>query len=273
MKHLEISDDDAVRRLLDEAEVAPSDQLESSLLALRSAGKASSPEPSPELMVFMTPPAVTPVAAAQVVPLRRHRNVRGALMVAAALAGTGLGVSGVAAANPDFRTAADQAVQNVVGFFAPSAAGKPEAPDHAEQGVSADIPAAPDRIQPNDEGGPESGTGSDTDAPADSAADPSTDAAHPATPGQSQAPGQQPDTPGDNRSGKSHPNGAERDPATPFRGLLPGTPPLDGTLPDPTTPDRPKDNPGKGLPLEDGSLPSPDPARIPELPVAPEPQR
>ncbi|MGM0930007.1 MAG: hypothetical protein ACQEXN_09890 [Actinomycetota bacterium] len=269
MKHLEISDDDAVRRLLDEAEVAPSDQLESSLLALRSAGKAcSAPEPSPELMVYMTTPAPAPV-----VPLRRHRNVRGALMVAAALAGTGLGVSGVAAANPDFRSAADQAVQNVVSFFAPSAAGKAEAPDHAEQGVPASIPAAPDQIQPNDEGGSETGTGSDAHAPADSAADPATDAAHPAAPGQSRAPGQQPDTPGDNRSVKSSPNGAERDPAAPFRGLLPGAPPPDGTLPDPTTPDRPKDHPGKGLPLEDSSQPSPDPARIPELPVAPEPQR
>ena len=230
MKHLEISDDDAVRLLLDEAEVAPSEQLESSLLALRSAGKASSaPEPSGELMVFMT----TTPAPAPVVPLRRHRNVRGALMVAAALAGTGLGVSGVAAANPDFRTAANQAVHNVVGFFAPSAA-KAERAEHG---------------------------------------DPATDAAHPAPPGHSLTPGQSPETPGGNRSVKSDPNGAERDPVTPFRGLLPGAPPLDGTLPDPTTPDPPKDKPGKGLPLEDGSLPSPDPARFPELPVAPEPQR
>ncbi len=270
MKHLEISDDDAVRLLLDEAEVAPSEQLESSLLALRSAGKASSaPEPSGELMVFMT----TTPAPAPVVPLRRHRNVRGALMVAAALAGTGLGVSGVAAANPDFRTAADQAVHNVVGFFAPSAAGKAERADHAEHGVPAGIPAAPDRTQPNDDSGPETGTGSDSNRPADPAADPATDAAHPAPPGHSLTPGQSPETPGGNRSVKSDPNGAERDPVTPFRGLLPGTPPLDGTLPDPTKPDPPKDKPGKGLPLEDGSLPSPDPGRIPELPVAPEPQR
>jgi hypothetical protein len=268
VKHLEISDDDAVRRLLDEAEVASSDRLESALLALRSAGEASSaPEPSPELMVFMTTPAPAPV-----VPLRRRRNVRGALMVAAALAGTGLGVTGVAAANPDFRTAADQAVQNVVGFFAPAASSK-ESPDPAEHGVPAGIPAAPDKLQPNDDGGPDTGTRSDSGAPADSAADPAPDAAHPAAPGQSVAPGQQPDTPGGNRPVKSNPNDGDRDPAAPFRGLLPGAPPLDGTLPDPAAPDRPKDNPGKGLPLEDGSLPSPDPARIPKLPVAPEPQR
>ncbi|MET1154504.1 hypothetical protein [Arthrobacter sp.] len=269
MKHLEMSDDDVVRRVLDEADVAPSDQLESSLLALRSAGKASSvPEPSPELMVFMTTPATAPV-----VPLRRRRNVRGALMVAAALAGTGLGVSGVAAANPDFRTAADLAVQNVVVFFAPSAAGKTEAPGHAEQGVPAGIPAVPGQGEQNDDGGPNTGAGADSDAPADPDADSATESADPTAPGGSLAPGQQPETPGGNRSVKSDRNGAERDPAPPFRGLLPGAPPFDGTLPDPSRPDRPKDNPGKGLPLEDGSLPSPDPARIPELPVAPEPQR
>ena len=267
MKHLEISDDDAVRRLLDEAEVAPSDQLEAALLALRSAGEASSaPEPSAELMAFMTTPAAAPV-----VPLRRRRNVRGAVIVTAALAGTGLGVTGVAAANPDFRAAADQAVHNVVGFFAPSAAGKSETPDPAEQGDPAGIPAAPDQALPNDDNAPDSGAGSDADAPAD--ADPAPRPAHPAVPGHSLAPGQQPETPGGNRSVKSDPNRAERDPAAPLRGLLPGAPPLDGTLPDPTTPDRPKDNPGKGLPLEDGSLPSPDPARLPALPVAPDPHR
>ncbi|MGW6173764.1 hypothetical protein ACWF5H_09765 [Arthrobacter sp. NPDC055138] len=269
MKHLEISGDDAVRRLLDEAEVAPSEQLESSLLALRSAGKASPvPEPSGEVMAFMT----TTPAPAPVVPLRRHRNVRGALMVAAALAGTGLGVTGVAAANPDFRSAADQAVQNVVGFFAPTAAGKPEAPEHAGRGVPAGVPAAPDGAKPND-AGRDTGTGSDADAPTDPAADRATDAANPAPPGHSTSPGQQPETPGGNRSVKSDPNGAERNPATPFHGLLPGEPPRDGTLPEPSTPNLPPDRPGKGLPLEDGSLPSTDPARIPELPVVPEPQR
>lgn len=271
MKHLKNSDDDAVRRLLDEAEVAPSDQLESSLLALRSAGEAvPAPEPSPELMAFMTPPGTAPV-----IPLRRRRNVRGALMVAAALAGTGLGVSGVAAANPDFRSAADQAVQNVVGFFTPSAAGNAETPDDSDHGVPAGIPAAPGQGQPNSNGSdPETGTHSAADTPADTDADSATDAAERDAPGHSLAPGQQTEKPGDhNRSAKSEPNTAEHTPATPVRNLLPGTPPLDGTLPDPSAPGQPKDNPGKGSPLEDSNLPSPDPARIPELPVVPEPQR
>ncbi len=163
------------------------------------------------------------------------------------------------------------AKHNVVGFFAPSAAGKAETPDPAEQGDPAGIPAAPDRAVPNDDTAPDRGAGSDADAPAD--ADSAPGPAHPAAPGHSIAPGQQPETPGGNRSVKSDPNRAERDPAAPLRGLLPGAPPLNGTLPDPAMPDRPKDKPGKGLPLEDGSLPSPDPARIPALPVAPDPHR
>ena len=179
----------------------------------------------------------------------------------------------MAAANPDFRAAADQAVHNVVVFFAPSAAGKAETPDHAEQGDPAGVPAAPEQAQPNGDAAPGTGAGSDADAPADSDADSAPGPAHPAAPGHSIAPGQQPETPGGNRSVKSDPNRAERDPAAPLRGLLPGAPPLNGTLPDPTTPDRPKDKPGKGLPLEDGSLPAPDPDRIPALPAAPEPQR
>ncbi|MFT4469329.1 hypothetical protein ACMX2H_05405 [Arthrobacter sulfonylureivorans] len=271
MKPHEISDDDAVRRLLDEAEVAPSDRLTSSLLAFRSAGQdIPAPEPSPELLAFMTPPVDAP-AVAPIVPLRRRRNVRSALMVTAALAGTGLGVTGVAAANPDFRSAADQAVQNVVGFFAPTD-GQAEAPDQAQPGVPAGGPVAPSLDQPNNsDSGSEADTGSDKDTPADTDSAPAS--ADPAAPGKSLAPGQQTENPGGgNRSGNGERN-AEHTPATPFRDGLPAVPPLDGTLPSPSDPDRPQEKSGKVLPLPDGTLPSDDPARIPELPVVPEPQR
>ena len=51
------------------------------------------------------------------VPLRRpRRTFRGAAIGLAITAATGLGVSGVAAANPQFHAAADETVRRIVGF-------------------------------------------------------------------------------------------------------------------------------------------------------------
>jgi hypothetical protein len=152
---------DDVRRLLEEAGMQQTAPLETSLLALRAAGyEPMTTGPSPELLAFMRPAAaaqatgehatsilpatstsILPVAAAagtaetpsssptgQVIPFRRRRSVRGAALGLAVVAATGLGVSGVAAASPEFRAAAGTAVEQVVGFFDPSAAGRQAVP-------------------------------------------------------------------------------------------------------------------------------------------------
>lgn len=136
--------DDDVRQLLEEAGLEQTSPLEASLMALRAAGREPmQAAPSPELLAFMGPasePSAEPSAepssepsaeqspVAEVIPLRRRRTVRGAALGLAVVAATGLGVSGVAAASPGFRAVAGTAVEQVVGFFDPSEAGRQAVP-------------------------------------------------------------------------------------------------------------------------------------------------
>ncbi|WP_336714543.1 hypothetical protein [Arthrobacter sp. USHLN218] len=124
--------DDDVRQLLEEAGLEQTSVLESSLMALRAAGhEPMQAAPSPELLAFMGPaadPSSEPSLVAEVIPFRRRRTVRGVALGLAVVAATGLGVSGVAAASPGFRAAAGTAVEQVVGFFDPSEAGRQAVP-------------------------------------------------------------------------------------------------------------------------------------------------
>lgn len=114
------NDQEFVRQLLAESGVDTSLPLQGSLLELRASGTLPAPAASAELAAFMAPAAV---------PLRRTRRpFRGAAIGLAIAAATGLGVSGVAAANPQFQAAADQTVRRIVGFIAP-AAGPTSAPE------------------------------------------------------------------------------------------------------------------------------------------------
>ncbi|NKX49930.1 hypothetical protein HER39_04935 [Arthrobacter deserti] len=163
------NDDEFIRQLLTESGVDTSLPLQASLRQLRSAGTGPVPAPSAELAAFMAPAAV---------PLRRPRRaVRGAVIGLAIAAATGLGVSGVAAASPQFHAAADQAVRQVVGFFAPAGGGPaqpapadtlPETTDQArpEPPVSGTGAPAADEPSPGPEQAPAAPAGAGTGTPA-----------------------------------------------------------------------------------------------------------
>lgn len=127
-----VSHNDDVRQLLEEAGLEQTSPLEASLMALRAAGRESmQAAPSPELLAFIGPssePSAEQSPVAEVIPFRRRRTVRGAALGLAVVAATGLGVSGVAAASPGFRAVAGTAVEQVVGFFDPSEAGRQAVP-------------------------------------------------------------------------------------------------------------------------------------------------
>ncbi|AUI51551.1 hypothetical protein [Arthrobacter crystallopoietes] len=111
------TDEEFLRQLLDESDVPSSDTLQDSLLELRAAGSVPAAPPSAELAAFLSP---------KVIPLRpRRRAAKGALIGVAVAAATGLGVTGVAAASPEFRSAADQTVQQVASFFNNDDGGSP----------------------------------------------------------------------------------------------------------------------------------------------------
>ncbi|NKX53070.1 hypothetical protein [Arthrobacter mobilis] len=116
-------DDDVIGRLLDESGVDPSPALRASLLELRTAGTGPAPAPSAELAAFLAP-ATSP-------PRPRRRLAKGAMIGLAAAAATGLGVSGVAAANPQFPETTGHVVRQVIGFFDPAPGGvpAPQAPE------------------------------------------------------------------------------------------------------------------------------------------------
>lgn len=137
------ANNDDVRQLLEEAGLEQTSGLEASLMALRAAGdEPMTTAPSPELLAFMgTAAQSSPMAP--VVPLRRRRTVRGAALGLAVVAATGLGVSGVAAASPEFRAAAGTAVGQVVGFFDPSQAGGQQVPSTEGKPGDADAPQQP----------------------------------------------------------------------------------------------------------------------------------
>ncbi|EMY32800.1 adhesin-like protein [Arthrobacter crystallopoietes BAB-32] len=147
MNRTVVNNDDAIRRLLDEAGVEQTAPLAASLLALKAAGsEAPVAGPSPELLAFMAPgtgevPGTGDLPESDrtnVVPFRRRRGVRGAALGLAVVAATGLGVSGVAAANPDFRSAAGSAVEQVVRFFDPSTGSQQAVPAGDTRGGPAD---------------------------------------------------------------------------------------------------------------------------------------
>ena len=155
--------DDDVRHLLEEAGLQQTAPLEASLMALRTAGhEPMKTAPSPELLAFIGPaaapkslpesaPESSPVG--QVIPLHRRRTVRGAALGLAVVAATGLGVSGVAAASPEFRAAAGTAVEQVVGFFDPSDDGRQPVPTTDGKTGESDAPQQPAGGNPGDSSG------------------------------------------------------------------------------------------------------------------------
>ncbi|MCG2620808.1 hypothetical protein LVY72_02645 [Arthrobacter sp. I2-34] len=176
------NDEQFIRQLLDESGVGTSLPLQASLLEMRAAGSAPVPAPSAELAAFMIPATTAPA----VVPLRgRRRTTKGLVIGLAVAAATGLGVSGVAAANPQFHAAADQAVRHVVGIFAPAAGPQtpvqpvPDAttPGHGDQAQPTPTKAgtqtpAPDRQSASPAGtatAPAAGTGKPSTPPGEAA--------------------------------------------------------------------------------------------------------
>lgn len=102
-------DEQFVTQLLDESGVSASEPLQDALLELRASSNGPVTAPSGELAALMAP---------NVTALRPRRKARKAATVGiAVVAATGLSVSGVAAASPEFRDAANDAVQQVVQFF------------------------------------------------------------------------------------------------------------------------------------------------------------
>jgi len=223
-----------VRQLLADSGVDTSLPLQNALLDLRETAMLPAPAPSAELAAFMVPAPV---------PLRRpRRRFRGAAIGLAIAAATGLGVSGVAAANPQFQTAADDTVRRIVGFFAP-AAGATLAPDRP--GPEPDSgPGAADPAQPV----PETTRSKPARTPAPATARP---------------PGSTAATPAETPAGTGRATPPPR--ATPHpsgRGLLPTSLPT------------PADLPVHGNTRSGNSgLQLPDPADLPKLPVVPEAAR
>lgn len=171
------SDEEAVRRLLEETGVEPTAELNEVLLSLREAGKEPAPAAGPELEALLS---------AGVSPLRKPSRRRGFLFGGAVLAAMAAGTTGVAATSQAFRVTAEtsQDVPSPVSFEEipaptptpvpepdrsavpetvpeavpdPAASADPAAPAAVEKEATAT--AGPAEQQPAD--GPEPGTGAD----------------------------------------------------------------------------------------------------------------
>ena len=268
MKTDAFTDEEFLRQLLDESDVPSSDTLHDSLLELRAAGSAQAAPPSAELAAFMS---------TKVTPLRpRRRAAKGAMIGVAVAAATGLGVTGVAAASPEFRSAADQTVQQVASFFNNDAGGS------SVQKTTSVIPGQ------GDGEGTDEDTGKELRAPAEDSGAGSTDSrsGESGDAGESREPGESgTGAAGISRSGAS-PSGKEEG-ATRSEGVpsLDGRPNQDGAqrglplseLPgDKVLPKNLDDQPGEDklpLPAEPKPPAAPqktDPAAIPDVPVLPE---
>jgi len=277
MKTDAFTDEEFLRQLLDESDVPSSDTLHDSLLELRAAGSAQAAPPSAELAAFMST-KVTPLR-----PRRRAakgakgaKGVKGAMIGVAVAAATGLGVTGVAAASPEFRSAADQTVQQVASFFNNDDGGSPV------QKTTSVIPGQ------GDGGGTDEDTGKELRAPAEDSGAGSTDSrsGESGDAGESREHGESgTGAAGTSRSGAS-PSGKEEG-ATRSEGVpsLDGRPNQDGAqrglplseLPgDKVLPKNLDDQPGEDklpLPAEPKPPAAPqktDPAAIPDVPVLPE---
>lgn len=277
MKTDAFTDEEFLRQLLDESDVPSSDTLHDSLLELRAAGSAQASPPSAELAAFMST-KVTPLR-----PRRRAakgakgvKGVKGAMIGVAVAAATGLGVTGVAAASPEFRSAADQTVQQVASFFNNDAGGS------SVQKTTSVIPGQ------GDGEGTDEDTGKELRAPAEDSGAGSTDSrsGESGDAGESREPGESgTGAAGTSRSGAS-PSGKEEG-ATRSEGVpsLDGRPNQDGAqrglplseLPgDKVLPKNLDDQPGEDklpLPAEPKPPAAPqktDPAAIPDVPVLPE---
>jgi hypothetical protein len=257
MKTDAFTNEEFLRQLLDESDVPSSDALQESLLELRAAGSAQAAPPSAELAAFMSP---------NVTPLRSRRRVaKGAMIGVAVAAATGLGVTGVAAASPQFRSAADQTVQQVASFFNNDDGGSPV------QQTTVVNPGHDDRE------GTDEDTGKEHRAPAENRDASSGEAGQSPESGESGT-----GAPGTSRSGPA-PSGKQGG-ATRSEGVpsLDGRPNQDGAQPDLPVPELPgdkvlpkdlDDQPGEDklpLPTAPAAPQKTDPATIPELPVLPE---
>lgn len=265
------TDEEFLRQLLDESDVPPSESLHDALLDLRAAGSAQAAAPSAELAAFMSP-KVTPLR-----PRRRAaRGTKGAMIGVAVAAATGLGVTGVAAASPGFRSAADQTVQQVASFFNNDDGGSP-----LRQTTSA-IPGQ------DDSKGTDEDTGKERRVPAEDrdAGSADSNSGQPGDAGKThQLSESGTGSAGTSRSGTSpsgKQEGATRSEGVP---LLDGRPNQDGAQPGLPVPELPgdkvlpknlDDQPGEDklpLPAEPKPPAAPqktDPAAIPDVPVLPE---
>ena len=261
------TDEEFLRQLLDESDVPSSDTLHDSLLELRAAGSAQAAPPSAELAAFMSP---------KVTPLRpRRRAAKGAMIGVAVAAATGIGVTGVAAASPEFRSAADQTVQQVASFFNSDDGGSPL------QQTTVVNPGQDDSKGTDEDTGKDRRTpaeGGDTDS-ADSNSGEADDAGKPGEHDETGTGSTGTSRSGTSPSGKQ--DGATRSDGVP---LLDGRRHQDGAQPDLPVPELPgdkvlpknlDDQPGEDklpLPAEPKPPAAPqktDPAAIPDVPVLP----
>ncbi|MFD1210692.1 hypothetical protein ACFQ36_01375 [Arthrobacter sp. GCM10027362] len=213
-----------IRQLLDESGVDTSLPLQAALLELRAAGTAPVPAPSGELAAFMAP------AVARLRP--RRRAIKGAVIGLAVAAATGLGVSGVAAANPQFQAATGQAVEQVIRFFAPAAGSAPAGQTPGDPVPAGDID---DQVRPTP-----------TDAPGSPAA-----TRTPAAPAQS---------PGPKDAGQDGSVGSRNPAAPPAHGQ---TAPAEGRRVLPPVPEVPVPS---GVPGPDGEQPGEPGLKVPPIP-------
>jgi hypothetical protein len=259
------TDEEFLRQLLDESDVPSSDTLHDSLLELRAAGSAQAAPPSAELAAFLSP-KVTPLR-----PRRRAARVaKGAMIGVAVAAATGLGVTGVAAASPGFRSAADQTVQQVASFFNNDDGGSPvQQTTVVDQGQDDSKGTNEDTgkerrtpVEDRDTGSPGSNSGESPESGISGAGAPGTSRPDPAPAGKQ--------------------DGATRSEGIPS---LDGRPNQDGAQPGLPVPELPgdkvlpknlDDQPGEDklpLPAEPKPPAAPekaDPAAIPDVPVLPE---
>jgi hypothetical protein len=269
MKTDAFTDEEFLRQLLDESDVPSSDTLHDSLLELRAAGSAQTAAPSAELAAFMSP-KVTPLR-----PRRRAaKGAKGAMIGVAVAAATGLGVSGVAAASPEFRSAADQTMQQVASFF-----------NNDDGGSPVQQTTVVDQGQDNSEGTAED-TGKERRVPAEDTGSADSRSGEAGDAGKSSEPAESgTGSPGTSRSGASpsgKQEGATRSEVIPSLDGRPNQDAAQSGLPVPELPgDKvlPKnlgDQPGEDklpLPAEPKPPAAPektDPAAIPDVQVLPE---
>ncbi|MCW2134092.1 hypothetical protein [Arthrobacter sp. VKM Ac-2550] len=263
------TDEEFLRQLLDESDVPSSDTLHDALLELRAAGSAQAAPPSTELAAFLSP-KVTPLR-----PRRRAaRGAKGAMIGVAVAAATGLGVTGVAAASPEFRSAADQTVQQVASFFNNDDGGSP-----VQQTTV---------LNPGQDGskGTDEDTGKEQRAPGErnsGSADANSDSSESVKPREPGEPGT--GGPGTSRSGPApsgKQEGATRREGAPLLDRRSTQNDAQPVLPMPEVPgdkvlpkdldDRPGENklPLPAVPERPAAPQKTDPAAIPDVPVLPE---